>query len=110
MFAEEQYSKVVEENITQCIYTREDADKLNSAASKLGKKTKVFVKVDTGLNRIGVRYSEAAELIEYIHNLDFIDVHGIFSTFQQNQEDQKMLAKLLLVDKQLKEKGLMGED
>ena len=106
LFAEEQYSKVVEENITQCIYTREDADKLNSAASRLRKKTKVFVKVDTGLNRIGVRYSEAAELIEYIHNLDFIDVHGIFSTFQQNQEDQKMLAKLLLVDKQLKEKGI----
>ena len=106
LYSDEQYSKVVEEEIAQCIYTREDADKLNSAASKLGKHAKVFIKVDTGLNRIGVRYSEAAELIQYIHNLEFIDVQGIFSTFQQNQEDPKMLAKLLLVDQQLKEKGI----
>ena len=106
LFTDEQYNMVVEEEITQCIYTREDAEKLNSVASKLGKHAKVFIKVDTGLNRIGVRYTEAAELIQYIHNLEFIDVQGIFSTFQQNQEDPKMLAKLLLVDQQLKEKGI----
>jgi len=106
LFTDEQYRNVVEKGITQCIYTREDADKLNSVASKLGKQARVFIKVDTGLNRIGVRYSEAAELIEYIHYLEFIDVLGIFSTFQQNQEDPKMLAKLLKVDKQLKDKGI----
>ena len=106
LFTDDQYRKVVEDDIIQCIYTREDADKLNTIASNVGKHAKVFIKVDTGLNRIGVRYSEAAELIEYIHNLKFIDVLGIFSTFQQNQEDPKMLAKLLLVDKQLKDKGI----
>jgi len=106
LFTEEQYNKVVEADITQCIYTREDADKLNSEASKLEKKAKVFIKVDTGLNRIGVRHSKAADLIEYVHKLESVDVLGIFSTFQQNQEDPKMLAKLLAVDEKLKEKGI----
>ena len=106
LFTEEQYRKVIEDDITQCIYTREDADKLNSIASGLGKKANVFIKVDTGLNRIGVHHSEAAELIEYVHKLEFVDVLGMFSTFQQNQEDPTMLAKLLLVDNQLKDKGI----
>lgn len=106
LFTEDQYRKVVEKEITQCIYTSEDADKLNEIASKLEKKAKVFIKVDTGLNRIGVRHSEAAEYIEYVHKLESVDVLGIFSTFQQNQEDPKMLAKLLAVDEKLKEKGI----
>ena len=105
LFTEDQYRKVVEKEITQCIYTSEDADKLNEIASKLEKKAKVFIKVDTGLNRIGVRHSEAAEFIEYVHKLESVDVLGIFSTFQQNQEDPKMLAKLLAVDEKLKRKG-----
>ena len=106
LFTEDQYRKVVEKEITQCIYTSEDADKLNEIASKLGKKAKVFIKVDTGLNRIGVRHSEAAEFIEYVHKLESVDVLGIFSTFQQNNEDPKMLAKLRAVDERRKEKGI----
>lgn len=106
LFSEDQYRKVVEKDITQCIYTREDAALLNDAASKVGRNVKVFIKVDTGLNRIGVRHKEAPDFIEYVHGLDFIDILGIFSTFQQNQEDPVMLAKLLRVDEKLKEKGI----
>lgn len=107
LFTPEQYSKVVDLGITQTIYTREDVDKLAKTAEKIGKHAKVFVKVDTGLNRIGVRLSEAATLIEYIHNLEHVDVLGIFSTFQQNPDmDKEMLGKLLAVDAELRAKGI----
>ena len=107
LFTDEQYREVVEKNITQTIYTREDADKLNEIGKKLGKQASVFVKVDTGLNRVGVKHSKATDMIEYIHNLEYVDVSGIFSTFQQNPSmDKDMLAKLLAVDKQLKGKGI----
>ena len=107
LFTPEQYRKVVDLGITQTIYTREDADRLAEAAKKLGKKARVFVKVDTGLNRVGVRHSEAAVLIEYVHNLERVDVLGIFSTFQQNPAmDKEMLAKLLAVDAELRAKGI----
>ncbi len=106
LFTDDQYESVVKNKITQCIYTKTDADKLSTTAEKLGTSVSVFIKVDTGLNRIGVRHSEAAEFIEYVHNLKGVDVLGIFSTFQQNTEDKSMLAKLLAVDEKLKAKGI----
>jgi alanine racemase len=97
----------VQKDITQAIYTRDDADKLNEAGEKLGKNAMVFIKVDTGLNRIGVRHTEAVELIEYVHGLEHVDVMGIFSTFQQNPSiDPEMLTKLLAVDRKLNAKGI----
>lgn len=106
LFTDDQYKSVVENDITQCVYTKEDADKLNEVANTIGKKANVFIKVDTGLNRIGVRHTEAVEFIKYVHNLDSVEVIGIFSTFQQNQEDKSMLSKLLAVDVKLKAKGI----
>ncbi|MCW4013959.1 MAG: alanine racemase [Candidatus Bathyarchaeota archaeon] len=107
LFTPEQYLSVVEKKITQTIYTREDADKLQEAAEKAGKHAKVFIKVDTGLNRVGVRHSDAVSFIEYVHKLSMVDVEGIFSTFQQNPEmDKEMLDKLLTVDAGLKKKGI----
>ena len=107
LFTDDQYRSVVENGITQTIYTRDDADKLNTAALKLGKTADVFVKVDTGLNRIGVKYTVTADLVEYIHGLSGINVVGIFSTFMQNPESDKiMLGRLLEVDAQLKQRGI----
>lgn len=107
LFTPEQFRMVVEKEITQTIYTREDADRLSEEAERLGKQAKVFIKVDTGLNRVGIRHSEAAELIEYVHRLENIDVLGIFSTFQQKPEmDREQLQKLLAVDKQLRKRGI----
>jgi alanine racemase len=106
LFTETQYESVVKNGITQCVYTKEDAEKLAKAAEKLGKDAEVFIKVDTGLNRIGVRHSEAADFIEYVHKLKGVAVKGIFSTFQQNTEDKSMLAKLLAVDEELKKRSI----
>lgn len=106
LFTEGQYDSVVGNDITQCVYIKDGADKLSEAAAKLGVDAKVFIKVDTGLNRIGVRHTEAAEFIKYVHNLKGVNVLGMFSTFQQNAEDAKMLAKLLAVDEKLRAKGI----
>jgi alanine racemase len=108
LFTPEQYHMVVEKEIIQTIYTREDAEKLSKAAEKQGKQAKVFIKVDTGLNRVGVRHTEAVDLIEYVHRLEGVDVVGIFSTFQQNPEmDKEQLDKLKAVDKTLRGKGII---
>ncbi len=107
LFTPEQYRDVVEKRITQTIYTKEDAEKLEKAAKELNKKTEVFIKVDTGLNRIGVRHNEASDYIEYVNNLENVDVKGIFSTFQQNPDmDREMMEKLIAVDKQLKKRDI----
>lgn len=107
LFTEDQYRRVVEKEITQTIYTIDDAKKLGEAAKKCGKSAEVFVKVDTGLNRIGVRHTDAVELITKISELKHVDVNGIFSTFQQRpQEDKVMLERFLTVDDGLKARGI----
>jgi len=107
LFTDSQYTSVAEKGITQTVYTVEAAQRLNKAAMGLGKVARVFVKVDTGLNRVGVKYSEAADLIESIHALPNVEVEGIFSTLQQRpDQDKLMLGRLLDVDKALRARGI----
>lgn len=107
LFTDSQYTSVAEKGITQTVYTVEAAQRLNKAARSLGKVAKVFVKVDTGLNRVGVRYSKAADMIESIHVLPNVEVEGIFSTLQQRpDQDKVMLDRLLDVDKALRARGI----
>ncbi|MBN2336002.1 alanine racemase [Candidatus Bathyarchaeota archaeon] len=110
LFTEEQYRSVAEKGITQTVYTMEAAERLSEAAKALGMEAQVFVKVDTGLNRVGVRHTEATGNIETISKLSNLKVLGIFSTFQQRpEEDRVALGRLLDVDARLRAKGIEVE-
>ena len=107
LFTVEQYNKVVENGIIQTVYSKNVADHLNSAALSYGLTVGVFVKVDTGLNRVGVRYPEAAGLIEYVERLPGLHVEGMFSTFTESREkDQKQLERMIKLDEELKGRGI----
>jgi len=107
VFTEGQFDAVVENGITQVVYTDEVTQRLSAAASRLGREAEVFVKVDTGLRRVGVDHTEATDLIERIAGLTGLTVRGIFSTFMQNPEqDPAMLRRLLKVDEELRDRGI----
>ena len=110
LFAREQYRGVVEKGITQTVYTLEEVERLSKAAEELGREAQVFVKVDTGLNRVGVRHTEAAAFIEEINGRPGVKVRGMFSTFQQRpEEDRVALRRLLAVDEELRSRGVEVE-
>lgn len=48
---------------------------------KTGIKPKVHIKLDTGMNRIGVSHEHAVDLIKQVQNSDFIHLEGIFTHF-----------------------------
>ncbi len=78
--ADEYLEHVVKNNITQCIFTLEQAEILNCLGEKSGKKPKVHIKYDTGFNRLGFKDAlESIELIKKIVRLEDIEVEGIFS-------------------------------
>jgi alanine racemase len=107
VFTENQFRAILENKITQVVYTEEVAKRLNNAASRTGKIAEVFVKVDTGLHRVGVDHSVAADLIEHVVSLPGLTVKGIFSTFMQNpKQDGVMLKRFLEVDRKLRERGI----
>ncbi len=67
---------VIEYDLIQTIVDEEYAK--NIATIKLNKKLKVHIKINTGMNRIGIHYSKI-DFIKQIYNYDNIDVLGIFS-------------------------------
>ncbi len=86
LFSDEHYELVVTKEITQTIYQKKTAERLESAAQKVGKKAKIWVKIDTGLGRVGVRWSEAVDLVQYISSLTHLEITGIFSTMSEDAE------------------------
>jgi alanine racemase len=107
LFTADQYRQAVDLGITQTVFTEEAARGLSDAAVELGKDARVFMKVDTGLRRVGVLYDRAADFIEEAASLPRIRVEGIFSTFMQTREqDEVMLARFLEVDAELTKRGI----
>jgi len=107
LFRTEQYARVVEKGIVQTVYTLEAAEKLEAAAAAAGVVCRVFVKVDTGLNRIGVKYTEAAALIASISRMPHVEVIGMYATFMQiPDQDKMMLERFSAVDDALCRRGI----
>ena len=72
----------------------------------LNKIAGVWVKVDTGLGRVGVNWVDAPDLIQNIAGLPGLRVEGLFSTLLEDDEDFKQIERLKQVKKTLKEKGI----
>ncbi len=107
LFTMEQFETVVKRDVTQTIYQMKPARMLSEAASRLGKEAAVWVKVDTGLGRVGVRWTEAPELIEYVDGLPGLRIEGLFSTFSEDTDlDRVQVDRLLDVETQSKALGV----
>jgi alanine racemase len=107
LFAAPQYDSVVRRGVVQTVYTREVAERLGETAVRLDAAVSVFVKVDTGLRRIGVWHEEAPDLIEAVAKLPHVRLEGIFSTLTQSPElDGVQLERLLAVARTVRQRGV----
>ena len=71
-----------EYGIQTIIFNKENAKAINDAAKALGKIADVQIKINTGMNRVGVAPGgKLDELLEYIQTLDNINVVGTFTHF-----------------------------
>lgn len=68
-----------ENDITLSIFSIEHITACKQAYERIGKKVKAHIKVDTGMNRIGVSKKEAVDFIKKVQESEFIDLQGIFS-------------------------------
>jgi len=54
---------------------------ISETASKLGKKARIHVKVETGMGRLGLQADEAPSFLQAAHDLPGIQVAGIYTHF-----------------------------
>jgi alanine racemase len=71
----------LEYDLTLTASSVEKLTQTNDAARAMGKTAKVHLKIDTGMERIGVHYYSAADLLETAQKCDYCQIEGIFSHF-----------------------------
>jgi len=109
LFTEDQFSEAVELSVTQVVYHRESARMLSAAAVQQGRTASTWVKVDTGLGRAGVVYTEAADLIEHVSKLKGVRVEGVFSTLLEDDKDVQQITRFRELREELERRGTYVE-
>lgn len=87
------YEDLVKYDITQTIFSYEQAKKLSMVANHLDKTAKIHIKLDTGMNRIGFKCEpESIQEIKKISELSNLNVEGIFTHYYKADEVDKSFA------------------
>jgi len=86
----------IENDLTLTAPSVERLEQIDQAAEALGVKAKVHLKVDTGMERIGVHYYNAHTLQEAALNCKHLEVEGIFSHFANADDADLTHARLQL--------------
>lgn len=112
---EETVEDLINFDITPSVFTYEFAKALSYEAEKKEKITKIHIKIDTGMSRIGFlagdNNEEIVSTILKISKLPYIEIEGIFSHFAASDEFDKSYTlmqyeRFMDVCGKLKERGL----
>ena len=86
--------EVINHDISQTIFTVEDARAFAAAAHRLGKKAKVHIKIDTGMGRLGFSLQgDTLDKIRSLSQLPGLDIEGIFTHFATADDSDKSFAE-----------------
>ena len=86
----------IENDLTLTAPSVERLEQIDQAAEALGKKAKIHLKIDTGMERIGVHYYNAHTLQEAALKCKHVEVEGIFSHFANADDADLTHARLQL--------------
>jgi alanine racemase len=84
----------IEHQLTCCVNDRDGVERLARTASRLNRRVPVHLKVNTGMNRYGVRWTDAAALGALICEKKSLALEGVLSHFAMSDELDKTFAQL----------------
>ena len=111
---ENRLETVIENDLTQAVFSVEMAQKLSQTAVRMGKTAKAHIKIDTGMGRIGfLPCEESLDVIDGIFKLPNLEITGIFTHFSTADEKDKTFTKtqferFLYMTRGLEERGHTG--
>lgn len=100
----------VNSDISISIFSKEHLAACKQAYERTGKKPKVHVKIDTGMNRIGVQPRVAVEFINEVRKADYLLFQGIFTHLYEAEtvsEAQKQIDVWNKIISQIDTTGLL---
>jgi len=78
----------VRDDITLTVMDVETAQAIDATAAALGTRAVVHVKVNTGMNRLGIAPEDAPEFLHALASLRHVTVEGIFTHFATSDTDR----------------------
>ncbi len=108
---EEELPWCLKYNLTVCVNRVETVRVLGRLARESRKRIPIHVKLNTGMNRFGVRWDEAMPLFQVILEEESLVLEGVMTHFAQSDEADKTFANLQVarfdeVISKLKAKGI----
>lgn len=88
------FESAVENDISISIFSQEHILACKQAFERTGEKIKAHIKIDTGMNRIGVNTKEGVKYIKEVQKCNFIDLKGIFTHLACAEDEEKTQAQL----------------
>ena len=84
------FENAIKYDIEVSIFNEEHLETAQQLYKRLNKKIKAHIKIDTGMNRIGISSTQAVDFTKKVLNADYIDLKGIFTHFA-DVENSKIL-------------------
>lgn len=107
IYCHENADTLITNFIIPSIFTMSDARQYAAAAQKLNQTAKLWIKVDTGLGRLGVECQQALQLIRSVTTCSNVVVDGIYSTLAEDTNfDKEQLRQFLILKKQCEREGV----
>lgn len=86
----------LQHDLTLTVSSHQKLEQVESAAASMGLKARVHLKIDTGMERIGVHYYSADSLLESSVKCKHVKIEGIFSHFANSDSTDLSSAKMQL--------------
>ena len=83
------FDYAAQNNISLSMFLENHIEAAEMTYNKTGLRTKAHIKLDTGMNRIGVRSENAVEFIKRVQQNKAIELQGIFTHFACAENEQK---------------------
>ena len=93
---ENEFPWCVAHDLTCCVSEPESVRRLGELAARANKRIPVHIKLNTGMNRYGVLWSEVEPLARLIDSTRSLYLEGVLSHFAQSDETDKTFARLQL--------------
>jgi alanine racemase len=91
-----QIPRFVEADLTLTASSVDKLSAISECAARMGKRAKVHLKIDTGMERIGVHWYSAETLLEAAARTAHVEVEGIFTHFASADESDLTRSMLQL--------------
>jgi alanine racemase len=88
----EEIDKIYEYNITPSVFSWELATAISEFSIKQNITIKIHIKIDTGMGRLGILYTQAFEFIKKVYEMPGIEIEGVFSHLASSDSINKAYA------------------